>query len=68
MRQDRRFAELMALLAIVNRDQKKRKHPYKGSDFMPDYLGANKKKEQTPDEMKQTLLAMVETDGQEWSE
>lgn len=36
-RADLRTARLMALLANVNRDPKRRGHPYEASDFMVDW-------------------------------
>lgn len=38
-REDLRFAMLMMLIAEINRNPKKRKKPYKISDFLPDFSG-----------------------------
>ncbi len=57
MQQDRRSAQICAILANIHRDAKKKPQPYEVKDFMPEYAQPQKKV-QTPEEQTEMLLAI----------
>jgi len=60
-RWDSRFASVMALLANIHRDSKKRKRPYKTEDFMP----TEKRQKQTWQEQLKTVEMITRRMGGE---
>ena len=60
--EDARFAQLAAILANANRNQKKRKKPFTQAEFMPDRRGKRKaepKKKQTWQEQLEIAKALT---------
>ena len=67
-RADLRAADLMALLANVNRDAKRQREPHKPVDFMRDHWGDRRAKEQEPENLLEKfrmLMGHKITDGDE---
>lgn len=58
-REDFNVANLMALIANVNRNPKKKSNPFTISDFMPEWgKEEEKEKRQTVEEMKQAFMSI----------
>ena len=55
-RSDYRMANIMAMIANVNRDSKKKPEPYNILDFMPEWDGSKEEKQQSVEDQKRILL------------
>lgn len=59
-KEDRRFAMVAAVIANANRNPKKRRHPFRIDDFMPNRTGV--KSRQTP-QQQAAILRMAASVG-----
>ncbi len=66
-REDVRAAELLALLANVNRDSKKRANAYKAEEFMPDWWADRKQAPVAGNNLLAKFKALTEDDPHDTS-